>query len=229
LPVALSRTAKGRQVPFACAASRWSMKLAIWSGAGMEVYHSFQSSPSRTASARSEVWLRVSGARQARELFSRTGSSQAIRVLSYRVKMQEDRRHYHGMWPAGGASWYRAVVGTGMAAGGAGGGGAPQRGLDRAYRLRAGAVALGHRSSRKLTVFAVSPTASTRRRSGPNSGAIGWGWTWCRSGQSPNCLTRHASRMAFAATLPQSVNNECCSLNSSAASGRSFQHLTHRK
>ena len=37
-----------------------------------------------------------------------------------------------------------------MAAGGAGGCGARQRRLDRAYRLRAGAVTLGHGSSRKL-------------------------------------------------------------------------------
>lgn len=90
LPVALSRTANGRQVPFACATSRWSMKPAIRSGAGMAVYHSFHNSPSRTASTRSFAWLRASGARLAREPCSRRGSTQAIRVL--RISRRECAR-----------------------------------------------------------------------------------------------------------------------------------------
>ena len=47
-----SRAVKGSIEPLACSASRRSISAAICSGAGMAVYQSFHSSPSRTASIR---------------------------------------------------------------------------------------------------------------------------------------------------------------------------------
>ena len=69
----LSMTAKGSIEPFACKASRRSISAPIFSGSGMVVYQSCQSSPSFTASIRSSPWLCASGSRVAREPRKVTG------------------------------------------------------------------------------------------------------------------------------------------------------------
>ena len=71
------------------------MKSTNLSGAGMDVYHSFQSSPSCKASTRSFAWPRFSGTRLAREPRSTTGCSQVIGVLF----MNGDAAGYIGSIP----------------------------------------------------------------------------------------------------------------------------------
>ena len=73
LPDALSITVNGSIAPSLCSLSRRSISAAIQSGCGTFVYHSFHNSPSATASRRSSLWLRSSGASVTRALCSVTG------------------------------------------------------------------------------------------------------------------------------------------------------------